>query len=989
MALAPYWALRLNEYYVSQYVDHTPLFDPAQGYVVASRQNLPAEGRHPWCLSGSLRCGESFATDALQLHGCARRAGEPTPPGLGGWLPGRRLQHEHSMVVLRDTPLWLAPAEEARTGFFGLLMADHPQASALADLERMREALGLPEATPGARVPGPSGKAPARSLFDTAVPLPVTELQRGRLEELFGRDWRHEERDAHGGLLSFFHGTEAHVVLRAKELAVLRPHGHILRTGAHLTPDETALTSTVWMSGVFHSLLTQGHVAFNRLLSTTHSYLDLFRSHGLRVFVELDGKWWLLHVPSAFEMAPARCRWIYAHAGGTIEVTCAALSDPHTLTVSLTAQGTTPRWLISLHLAVDGDDGCAPGVARWSRDGEEILITGSELAARFPRGAFRLVPLRDVGLRAGGDELLFADGVARGEPFLCLRTERCAAFSLDCTGELVTASTPRPLQLARAGSLTTGIELHPPAGPAGAAAAALGEIVPWLAHDAWVHYLAPRGLEQYTGGGWGTRDVCQGPVDLLLAHGHLDSLRDLLLRVMAAQNPDGDWPQWFMFFERDRAIRAGDSHGDILLWPVVALAQYLAASSDAEFLEEVVPFFAADPALAQAATVWEHVQRALSLAAARALPGTHLMACGHGDWNDSLQPADPNLRARLCSSWTVTLHHQALMSMAERLRALGRHLDAAVEFTLQAGAIRADIQRLLLVDGVLAGYALLDPGEPAVLLLHPQDHSSSVRYSLLAMSQAVLQDMLTPQEAHAHLRLVREHLEGPDGFRLFDHPLPYRGGPERLFQRAEEASFFGREIGLMYMHAHLRHAQALAHAGDAEGFFRALCQANPIGVRDLVPAATLRQSNCYYSSSDAAFSDRYQADREYGRVAQQTVALEGGWRVYSSGAGIALRLIRQVLLGLTKEPGLLIVDPVMPASLDGLRHMTHLFGRPVEVCYRPGPRGCGVRRITLNGTALAFRERPALYRPGAALLTQAALAEHLEPDGSQMQIELG
>ena len=50
---------------------------------------------------------------------------------------------------------------------------------------------------------------------------------------------------------------------------------------------------------------------------------------------------------------------------------------------------------------------------------------------------------------------------------------------------------------------------------------------------------------------------------------------------MRAQNPDGDWPQWFMFFERDRDVRAGDSHGDIVFWPVLALAQYLIASGDA------------------------------------------------------------------------------------------------------------------------------------------------------------------------------------------------------------------------------------------------------------------------------------------------------------------------------------------------------------------------------------------------------------------------
>ena len=72
----------------------------------------------------------------------------------------------------------------------------------------------------------------------------------------------------------------------------------------------------------------------------------------------------------------------------------------------------------------------------------------------------------------------------------------------------------------------------------------------------------------------------------------LKPLRDLLMRVFSQQNPDGDWPQWFMFFERERNIRAGDSHGDIVFWPVLALAQYLLASEDSSILDEIAPFFA-------------------------------------------------------------------------------------------------------------------------------------------------------------------------------------------------------------------------------------------------------------------------------------------------------------------------------------------------------------------------------------------------------------
>src|SRR5262249_6971750 len=139
IALAPYDMVRLNEYYVSQYVDHTPLRHENRGVVVASRQNLSMGGRYPWCAIGSLRRGASFATDAMQLYGLAGRSGE-IPPGLAE-LPGRRLQHEHSMVVIRDEPLVIAAGAQASAGFFGRYIADHPAATSEADLAIVDSAL--------------------------------------------------------------------------------------------------------------------------------------------------------------------------------------------------------------------------------------------------------------------------------------------------------------------------------------------------------------------------------------------------------------------------------------------------------------------------------------------------------------------------------------------------------------------------------------------------------------------------------------------------------------------------------------------------------------------------------------------------------------------------------------------------------------------------------------------------------------------------------
>jgi 1,2-beta-oligoglucan phosphorylase len=994
VALAPYGAIRLNEFYVSQYIDHTPLQFPGHGFMIASRQNQAADGKHPWCLIGSLREAVSFATDALQFHGLASRAGD-APIGVTGDLPGRRLQHEHSMAVVRDSRIHLEARASVAAGFFGAYLEDHPGATSAADVQVATETLGLPEAKPPAIYSTGEETPHAGTLFSCAPLLKALELSPEELRDLFGSQWRHVEVDEHGTRVSFFHGKESHVVLRAKELRVQRPHGHLLRTGRNTTPDETALTSTAWMSGVFHSMVTQGHVSINRFLSTVHSYLGLFRSHGQRVFVQDADQWRLLNVPSAFEISPNRCRWIYQHDKGAIHVISEGRTDPHLLVLSIEVKSGSPtRFLISNHVSLNDDDGSAPGAALWKHAGDEIVVSpaaATDLGRRFPNGSFRITAAAGTRFeRVAGDELLFIDEISRQQPFVCIITAPASQVGLSISGHLVAQATPAPLLAAKSEDLTPQLVLHTAAAsPHSDQLARLADIVPWYAQNALIHYLSPRGLEQFSGGGWGTRDVCQGPVELLLALGRVDAIRDLLVRVMGNQNPDGDWPQWFMFFERERGIRAGDSHGDIVFWPLVVLAQYLTASGDAALLDESVPFFdGRGTDVAERATVWEHVERALALIKKRVIPGTTLAAYGHGDWNDSLQPADPAMRERMCSAWTVTLHFQALVSLASVLRAIGRTQEAD-RFVSSAEAIRQDFQRLLVVDGVLTGYALFDDSQHPRYLLHPSDQTTGVHYSSLAMIHAILEDLLTPAQSKEHLKLIDQHLSTPDGVRLFDRPMPYHGGLQQLFQRAETATFFGREIGLMYMHAHLRYAQALAHVGEAERFFHALCQANPTGIRSIVPTATLRQSNCYYSSSDAAFEDRYQASEEYQRIGRGSIALDGGWRVYSSGAGIALGLIIRRFLGVSPEARVLRVDPVIPAALDGLRVETILLGRPVELRYQVKGAGCGVNALSLNETALTFDTEANPHRRGAALVAMAAVSKLLQAAGNVLRIDIG
>ena len=984
VGLTTYGAVRMNEYYVSQYLDHAPLRHARQGWTLAVRQNMAVAGRHPWLLMGALRHAASYATDALQLHGLASRVGG-VPAALASGLPGTRLQHEHAMAALQEQAVTLQPNDSAQLGFFVRFEPDHPGASGPQDLALVDATLALPQARPPRPSASLAAHAPVASLFTTAPLLETTDLEPAQLAALFGPH-RHEEHDDGGALQSFFCGDDRHVVLRAKEARVLRPHGHMLRTGRALSPDETALTSTVWMAGVFHSMVTQGHVSINRMLSTTRSYLGLFRSHGQRIFVQTAAGWRLLGVPSAFEMAPGHCRWIYRHAGGLLEVRSVAVDEPHALELHVRVLEGAPLPLrVTHHVALGGDDGSEPGAARWScADGAVYVATVpvTELGERFPLGAFAIEPLDDTRFdRVGGDERLFEDRRTREQPLVCIDGVASPSFGLRLVAGLVPAQ-----QAPEASTLPLPALRAPASSSVADDIAQLADILPWYAHDALVHYLAPRGLEQYSGGGWGTRDVCQGPLEMLLALGRHEAVRELLLRVFAAQNPDGDWPQWFMFFDREREIRAPDSHGDIVFWPLLGLARYLDASGDAGLLDMALPFHGAPGHH----TVWTHVERALGVIAGRQVAGTHLAAYGHGDWNDALQPADPALRERLCSAWTVTLHHETLTALAHALRDAGRAGDSE-RLAQDAGRVLDDFQRLLMPDGVVAGYALWhQPGDrqPEAHLLHPRDTNTGVRYSLLPMMHAVLADMLTPEQARQHAALMAEHLQGPDGARLFDRPLAYHGGLQRLFQRGESSSFFGREIGIMYTHAHLRHAQMLAHLGDAEGLLDALRKAHPIHMREHVPCAAPRQANCYFSSSDAAFADRPEADRRYGDAIAGRVPLEGGWRVYSSGPGLFIAIFVRSFLGLRAAARTLTVDPVLPPAMNGLVATVELWGTPVEVEYAGAGVPGAAASVTLNGAALPWTREHNPYRIGGLQVPREAFEAALQPGPQRMQVTL-
>jgi len=156
----------------------------------------------------------------------------------------------------------------------------------------------------------------------------------------------------------------------------------------------------------------------------------------------------------------------------------------------------------------------------------------------------------------------------------------------------------------------------------------------------------------------------------------------------------------------------------------------------------------------------------------------------------------------------------------------------------------------------------------------------------------------------------------------------------------------------------------------------------------LVPGARRRQANTYPSSSDAAVLDREDFARRYADVLSGATGLEGGWRIYSSGPGVLLRIVAQSLLGVRRRGTTVLIDPVLPTLLDGLTAEVPLAGGLLRVRYHVGPRGHGPTDVRLAGRALPGSRAEHPYRPGGLAVDLADLAEALRPDGPELEVHL-
>jgi cellobiose phosphorylase len=974
IGLASRDALLSNEAYTAHYVDEAVMQDPTIGPVLTYRQNLKQSDRHPWLIAACLTGAESYATDAFDVFGNAYRCGDEPSGLLNKTLVNRCYQYEFSCATLQSRPKKLALGDSTHARFALAYIPNHPTASSdadLAEIDRMCwvAAGRLNDIIKLDLSPAPNHLLPSHRVHGR-------DLCRTELQEMYPHQWRHVE-SAEQRVLSFFYDLESHIVTRAKEALVERPHGSILVGNADTDSLSEVLATTVYMTGIFAAQIVYGNTSFHKINSLPREPLGLSRAAGMRLYFEVNESWKLLGTPSIFEMQRDACTWLYVLEDEVIKVRVALDGDRDVIKFHASTTGPARRFLVTNELvmgAVEADLNACLVVSDFERWLTVADLSLGEQRERSINLSFGMSWSEATAMKnVGGSELI---GGRRGDPILIFQT--AATKQIDLTLAASHKGTTDVLAKLNAAPLVACPDLWNDFNRGfdcsgnSDVVARLSDTLRWYAHNALIHYASPHGLEQYSGAAWGTRDACQGPLEYFIALQHHNLARSVLLKIFAAQYADnGDWPQWFMHDEY-ADIMQFHSHGDIVVWPLKALALYLDATGDTGILKVVVPYaMSTDQSYAEQSTIAEHVDKALDRIEHEFIPDTALIRYGGGDWDDSLQPVNTDLAKRLVSGWAQALLAQSLQELNAVLPQSGLKERIAV----LSARVRADFRRHVLIDGQVAGFLLYDENyATAEPLLHPKDQRTGIQNRLIPMTRSIIAGLLTREEADHQMQCIATHLKHPDGVRLMDRPAPYSGGIETFFKRAESAANFGREIGLQYVHAHIRYAEALAMLGDGEGLLQALMTISPVDIQKTVPNADLRQSNMYFSSSDGAFLNRADAADNFTKLKDGSIQVKGGWRLYSSGPGLYTGIVIRQLFGLRECQNAWVFDPVLSAELDGIIVHWEFSGKAVKIEYRIGHNHTGPQSISVDGKELSFTRENNPYRRGGLIVNKQQIA---------------
>jgi 1,2-beta-oligoglucan phosphorylase len=910
-----------SEPYTVQYIDYK-VFKDSKGYTLCARQN---QGQSQYFQMGSNYQTVGYVTDGFQFFKTKSKL-DFIPDALKyDRLESKIYQYEFSYFVLQTGPLYLT-SESQQISFYGYYQEQHDDIITKPK-EILFESLDM-------SLEKNNDRQYNNYLIQPQFAIKTKNVNVEWLNQYYPKRY-YEEYD-HFDLLSFFGEQGQHIVLKNKELKVERPHGHMLLQGDILNASEDVLSSTHFIFGVFNSHFVLGNTSFNKFLSNIRSPLNTNKASGLRIYLKYENQYQLMSIPSVFEMGLNYVKWVYLLENDEIEVLVYGDISKTSQTIEFKSKNNILYDFIVTMQIVFGTNENAYDIP--------LTVQGQSLTFHCPKEAMAHLkyPNMNYLLKSHqpfdllNEKDVFNLEVNQGLVYLSYKQMSELKINLSASMEKehqqmmienLEVQKEKTNQFYQ--KLLKGFEIEHPS----KLVMSLNILVKWYAMNALVHYASPHGLEQYNGAAWGTRDVSQGPFEFFAAVQETTILRKLLLKIYQRQFiENADFPQWFMF-DKYYQIQAHDAHGDIIIWPLRALTKYLEMTNDLSILDEEVAWMSIEKNdFIEKSSLMNHVKMQIDAMKSSFIPNTHLPKYGGGDWDDTLQPANQNLKETMVSAWTVALMYEAINRFSKVIvkydQAYANDLFNLVK------SIKKDYQKYIIQEGIPVGFYVFD--QPDYVLLHPNDQKTSLKYRLLPMTRSTIAELASETEVLKYIEIIEKHLKHPDGVRLTDDAIPYHGGQKTFFQRAETATNFGREIGLQYVHAHIRYIEAMAKSRHAHEALEALMVINPILSNQIVKNADFKQNNVYFSSSDAAFMNRYEAMDQFHLVKDGSVKVKGGWRLYSSGPGILISQIIENLLGIKVYDQNLCIMPSLDSIMEGLVFKFKFDGLPIKIKYHFG-----------------------------------------------------
>ncbi|MBZ5953154.1 cellobiose phosphorylase [Leuconostoc gelidum subsp. gasicomitatum] len=892
--------VKTNEAYASQYIDHLVVSEN-DTITIASRQNQSQSSQYPYLQEGSFGKLSSYSTDAYQFFGKEYKQNGIPKAFQQNNLENYNKQNESAYTALRTHAIDLN-RDNVKIVFYASFEGNQPAGNThlLIDLNELHRRYDAAVAM---------GESKKLETVTTISPMTQTlvgdKLTEKELDQFFPKKIQIEKIGKQ--ILSFFNSDGSHVILPEKEKIQDRLSGNIVLSSLSRKPGVAVLASTQYSTGIFESHSVYANSDLNILSTDTRDAFNIFKVGGTRIFIYINGEYQILGMPSLFVMHYNGADWYYKMNDDVIKISDDANSSNHQLTLRFESLK-HEQYDILVATQINSQTLGAEYQCEFDSDTVEISPDPQQLMAeKMPDLGYEVDFSNHDGQQVdlSDEKILFNHDLEYPTNQIIAKYHDVTSFAVQ-TGifsdslRLESQDETRQAHAKNINDLLKSFHLATNKPDKKELVERTNLILPWFAHDALVHLMSPHGLEQSSGAAWGTRDVNQGPTELFLATEHYAEVRKIITSVYSHQFiENGNWPQWFMF-DQYSGIYADESHGDVIIWPMKVVADYLAVTNDVTVLQETLPYMSHET---QKMTnkdekLIDHLVKQINYIENNFLYGTAVSAYGDGDWDDTLQPADASQKQEMASTWTEELTIEVFRKMA---CVLEKGSELQERCAVLADRMYEDFKKYFMQAEVLPGFIKMNSNHEVQPIIYPGDKKTGINYRLLPLSQGVLSQILTGSEVQNALQIIKENLLYADGVRLMDRPAQYHGGVSKIFKRAEQSANFGREIGLLYAHAHIRYAEAIAASGDKNEAWRLLDLVNPINLTDRVPNAAIRQANVYFSSSDADFDTRYEAQEHYAQLAEQSVSVKGGWRLYSSGPGIFISALLQSIMTLRES----------------------------------------------------------------------------------------